>query len=150
YVQSSLHGPTPVDEAMRESERIGREVAGDRRAEAIILGIRGLLSAMAGDFERARDLSGNGRAMLLELGPSVIAMTTSTEGARLELLADDPAAAEAALARDLHDLEGIGERYFRSTVAGLHAHALIALGEHDQALVSAETARELADPDDLE
>ncbi|HEX5015183.1 MAG TPA: adenylate/guanylate cyclase domain-containing protein [Candidatus Limnocylindrales bacterium] len=150
YAQSSLHGPTPVSEAMRESERLGNDVAGDRRSEAVILGFRGLLFAMTGDFDHGRELSASGRAMLVELGPSVIAMTTSTEAARVELLAGDPTAAEAALARDLHDLESIGEHYFRSTVAGLHAHALIALGELDRALASAETARELADPDDLE
>ncbi|MFL5750013.1 MAG: ATP-binding protein, partial [Chloroflexota bacterium] len=150
YAFSSLHGPTPVADAIRECEVLSKDVAGDRRAEAIIAGIRALLLAMAGDFDQARQLSGNGRAMLLELGPSVIAMTTSTESARVELLADNPVAAEEALARDLHDLEGIGERYFRSTVAGLHARALLALNEYERAAVSAELARELADPDDLE
>jgi class 3 adenylate cyclase/tetratricopeptide (TPR) repeat protein len=150
YSFSSLHGPTPVADAIRECEALSKDVAGDRRAEAIIAGIRAVLLAMAGDFDRARELSGNGRAMLLELGPSVIAMTTSTESARVELLADDPAAAEEALARDSHDLEAIGERYFRSTVVGLHAHALLALGDYDRATASADLARELADPDDLE
>ena len=88
--------------------------------------------------------------MLKELGPSVLAVSTSIGSARIELLADDPSSAERLLAQDLGDLEAIGERYFRSTVAGLHAHALIALGDVERAAVSVELARELADPDDLE
>jgi class 3 adenylate cyclase/tetratricopeptide (TPR) repeat protein len=150
YAVSALHGPTRVDEATAECESLAKEVVGDRRAEAVIAGITGVLSAMAGNFAQARDYAERGRAMLRELGPSVTAMTTSTEAARIELLAGDAAAAEAALARDLTDLEGIGERYFRSSIAGLHAQALIALNELDRAMGSAELARELADPDDLD
>jgi ATP/maltotriose-dependent transcriptional regulator MalT len=66
------------------------------------------------------------------------------------LLAGEPAAAEALLSRDLGSLEAIGERYYRSTIAGLHAKALFSLGEPDGALASALTARSLADPDDSE
>jgi class 3 adenylate cyclase/tetratricopeptide (TPR) repeat protein len=150
YALSSLHGPTPVAEALRECEALGRDVAGDRRAEAVILGVRGLLCAMGGDFAIARDLSSQGRAMLVDLGPSVTALTTSTESARIEMLADDPAAARAVLERDLADLEALGERYFRSTIAGLHAHAMLALGDTDRAFASAELTRELGDPDDSE
>jgi len=88
--------------------------------------------------------------MLIELGPSVLALATSTNSGRVELLADDPTAAEALFAQDLASLEAIGERYFRSTIAGLHAHALIALGRMDEAAASAGLGQELADPDDLE
>ena len=150
YAVSSLHGPTPVGEAIRECEALGRDVAGSRRAEALLLGVLGQLSAMAGESGEARERSAKGRAMLVELGPSVLALSTSIGSARVELLADDPAAAEALLSQDLEALEAIGERYFRSTVAGLHAHALIALGQLERAAVSVELARELADPDDLE
>ena len=125
YAVSSLHGPTPVDEAMREYESLARDVAGDRRAEAMLLGDQAVLNALMGDFTAARDQAARGTAMLVELGTSVFALTTSLGAARVELLADDPAAAETLLARDLDSLEAIGERYFRSTVAGLHAHALV-------------------------
>ena len=147
---SSLHGPTPVGEAMREYESLARDVAGDRRAEAMLLGDQAVLNALMGDFTAARDQAARGTAMLVELGTSVFALTTSLGAARVELLADDPAAAETLLARDLDSLEAIGERYFRSTVAGLHAHALVGIGDLDRAAVSAALARELADPDDLE
>ncbi|HET9344852.1 MAG TPA: AAA family ATPase, partial [Candidatus Limnocylindrales bacterium] len=150
YAVSSLHGPTPVAEAIRECEALARDVAASRRTEAVWLGILGQLSAMAGDFAEARDRSTRGRVMLEELGPSVLAAATSIGSARIELLAEDPAAAVGLLSEDLDALAAIGERYFRSTVAGLHAHALIAVGEVDRAAASMELARELADPDDLE
>ena len=150
YAVSSLHGPTPAGEAMREYESLARDVAGDRRAEAMLLGDQAVLNALMGDFTAARDQAARGTAMLVELGTSVFALTTSLGAARVELLADDPAAAETLLARDLDSLEAIGERYFRSTVAGLHAHALVGIGDLDRAAASAALARELADPDDLE
>ena len=150
YAVSSLHGPTPVADAIRECQALADDVAASRRTEAVWLGILGQLSALAGDFGEARERSSRGRAMLKELGPSVLAVSTSIGSARIELLADDPSSAERLLAQDLGDLEAIGERYFRSTVAGLHAHALIALGDVERAAVSVELARELADPDDLE
>jgi tetratricopeptide (TPR) repeat protein len=151
YAVSSLHGLTPVAEAIRECETLKTtDMVGDRRGEAAVLGILGLLWAMAGDFTVGRELSERGRAMLVELGPSVLGLSTSIGSARIELLADDPKAAEALLSIDLASLEAIGERYFRSTIAGLHARAALALGDLDRATASAALARELADPEDTE
>jgi len=150
YAISSLHGPTPVDEALRRCEELRNEVAGDRKAEAVILGASALLRAMGGEFDVARRQAAEGRAMLVDLGPSVTAFATSTESARIEFLADDPALADAQLSRDLASLEAIGEHYYRSTVAGLHARARFALGDVDGALASAILCRTLADPDDSE
>jgi tetratricopeptide (TPR) repeat protein len=150
YAISSLHGPTRVDEAIRRCDALAGDVVGDRRAEGIILGVGGLLRAMVGDFAVARELSAQGRAMLIDLGSSVTAFATSTESARIEFLAGDIAAADEVLSRDLVSLEAIGERYYRSTIAGLHARARFALGDQDGALVSAELTHELADPVDSE
>ena len=150
YAISSLHGPTPVDEALRRCEELRTEVAGDRKAEAIIRLVSGLLHAMRGDAVRAKDLAVQARTSLLELGPSVTASTTSIEAAQIAFLAGDPASADADLGRDLADLEAIGERYYRSTIAGLHARARLALGDADGALASAILSRTLADPDDSE
>jgi tetratricopeptide (TPR) repeat protein len=150
YAQASVHGSTPISEAIRECEALSPDVAGDRRAEALLLMNLAQLFGLAGDFSGARERVERGRAMLTELGPSVFALITSVAAGRVELLADDPAAAEVLLSRDNASLEAIGERYFRSSVAGLHAHALIGIGELDRAADTAAVARELADPDDLD
>ena len=76
------------------------QVAGDRKSEAIILGVLAQVYAMQGDFARAREESERQRQMLAELGPSVTAMSTSIERARVESLAGDLAAAERELRAD--------------------------------------------------
>ena len=146
----ALHGDLPVPAAITACEALGRDVAGDRKSEAVILGVRAVLLAMTGDFAEARRLAGNGRAMVVDLGPSITASTTSTESARIELLAEDPEAATKLLERDLAELEVLGERYFRSTIAGLHAIARVEAGDDAGAAGSVELARSLADPDDTE
>ena len=150
YAISSLHGPTPVEEALRRCEELRTEFGGDRKAEAVILGVMALLRAMVGEFDVARRMSAEGRATLVDLGSSVTAFASSTESARIEFLANDPAAADGLLSPDLASLEAIGERYYRSTIAGLHARARFALGDVDGALASAILSRTLADPDDSE
>jgi tetratricopeptide (TPR) repeat protein len=112
--------------------------------------VSGLLHAMRGDAVEAKSLAAQARASLLELGPSVTASTTSIESAQIAFLAGDAAAADEDLGRDLADLQAIDERYYRSTIAGLHARARLALGDVDGALASAALSRTLADPDDSE
>jgi class 3 adenylate cyclase/tetratricopeptide (TPR) repeat protein len=150
YAVSSLHGPTPVEEALQACEELKAEVAGDRRSEASLALVMGLLEALSGNADRARQLAGDARTSLLELGPSVTAWTTSIESAQIAFLAGDSETAAADLTRDLADLEAAGERYYRSTVAGLHARARLLLGDDEGALASAELCRTLADTDDAE
>ena len=150
YAVSALHGPTPVDDAIRTGERLADEVRGDRKAEAIILGVLAQLHAMVGTFEAARERSGRALEMLVDLGPSITAASTSIESSRIEILAGDLAAAEAALRRDHEALEAMGEHYYRASIAGLLAHVLARQGELDQAERSAQIAREIGDPEDVE
>ncbi|MDQ3128007.1 MAG: tetratricopeptide repeat protein, partial [Chloroflexota bacterium] len=150
YAVLSLHGDTPVPDAIAACATLSDDVAGDHKSEAVILGVRALLLAMTGAFDEARGLAATGRSMVVDLGPSITASTTSTESARIDLLANDPAAAAAVLERDLAELEAFGERYFRSTIAGLHAHARLEMGDLEGAARSVDLARSLADPDDTE
>jgi len=87
--------------------------------------------------------------MLDELGVSVTAATTSTESARVELLAGDPAAAEAELRSDHDVLEAMDERYFRSTVAATLALVLIEQDRFEEADGYARSAEELTEADDV-
>lgn len=146
----SLHGDMPVPVAIAECETLRANVAGDRMSEGVIGLIRALLGAMAGQFDEARRLADDSRRRIVDLGPSVTASTTSIEVSRIAFLADDPATAGEVLGRDLAELEAIGERYFRSTIAGLHSRARLLLGDVDGAAISAALTRTLADPDDNE
>ncbi|MEW5990353.1 MAG: adenylate/guanylate cyclase domain-containing protein [Chloroflexota bacterium] len=148
YAATALHGPTPVADAIRRCEALSAEVLGDRKAEAIISGVLAVLHAMEGEFDRARRLYERGREMLADLGPSVTAASTSVDWSRVEILAGDPAAAEAGLRADFAALDALGERYFRSTVAALLGQALYLQDRLDEADSFTLLAAELADADD--
>ncbi len=150
YATLARAGEMPVPELLARCGPLLEQVTGDRKAEAIILGVIAVAEAMQANFERARELSARAKAMLTELGPSVIAAATSIEGGRIELLAGDPVAAEALLREDADALEGFGERYFRSTVVGTLAHALVGQDRLADAEAAVALARDLTDEDDVE
>ncbi|MBI2777012.1 MAG: AAA family ATPase [Chloroflexi bacterium] len=148
YAATSLHGPTPVADAITRCEALADEIRGDRKAEGIILGVLAVLHSMQGDFDRARRLYARGREMLADLGPSVTAASTSVDWSRVEILAGDVAAAEAGLRADFVALDALGERYFRSTVAALLGGVLLEQGKIEEAEQFTALAAELADGED--
>lgn len=150
YALSALHGPTPVGEAIERCEELILAIEGDRRSHALVQLCLAHLLAMAGQVDRARLESGTARDMLEELGHSVFSASTSTETARIELLAGDLNAAEQLLRRDNAALDALGETFLRSTVTGLLARVLVLRGDADEAERFAADAQRLAAPDDVE
>jgi tetratricopeptide (TPR) repeat protein len=150
YAQMAVLGDTPVDEALAASERLVEEVAGDRRAEALIRLSMAQLRAMRGDFEDARVLYRRAQAMLQEIGPGVVTASTSIDAAAVEVLAGDLEAAEKALREDNASLAAMGEQYVRSTVLGLLGRVLTLLGRVDEAALIAEETKGLAAADDVD
>jgi tetratricopeptide (TPR) repeat protein len=145
-----LYGPTPVPEALASCEKVLEQVAGDRRAEAIVRGHLAHLNAMQGRFDLARTLYAESRATLEDLGGTVLAATTSLDSGPVELLAGDPAAAERELRGDYDVLKEMGERYFLSTTAALLAQAVYTQGRYDEALALSEESEHATAPDDIE
>ena len=115
----ALHGPTRVADALARCEELLPGVRGDRKAEAVVLSVLGVLHAMTGELERGRELAMQSREKVLELGLSVTGASMSIESTRVELLAGDPSAAAEDLRRDFETLDAMGETYFRSSLAGL-------------------------------
>jgi class 3 adenylate cyclase/tetratricopeptide (TPR) repeat protein len=150
YASAAVLGSTPVDRAMAECLRVIERVRGDRRAEATIEGAVAQLHAMRGEFEAARAAYGREQDLLRDLGAGRDAASTSIESSKVEILAGDLERAEAELRRDDADLEQMGERYFRSTVAALLARVVALRGETEEAARVLETASQIADPDDVE
>ena len=149
YASVALRGSLPAPAVLERCERFTAQIRGDRKAEAVIAGVVAQLHAMRGDFARGRELYETQRQMLADLGPSVTAMSTSIERARVESLAGDLAAAERELRADDAALDELGERYFRSTVVAMLAGVLTEQGRTDDALAMVVAARELADDDDV-
>ncbi len=150
YATIARAGSMTAAEVVERCGPLLDQVSGDRKAEAVILAVIAVAEAMQGRFDRARDLHVRAKTILGELGRSVVAASTSIEGSRIEMLAGDAVRAEALLAADDDELERIGERYFRSTVVGLLAHAIEAQDRSDDADAAVDLAIELTDEDDIE
>jgi ATP/maltotriose-dependent transcriptional regulator MalT len=105
---------------------------------------------MRGQFDRGRELYRQALANFEELGLRVDAATVSLSSSRVELLAGEPAAAEAELRRGYDYFSDIGERYLLSSVAGLLAEAVAVQGRWDEAEALARETEELAAPDDVD
>jgi class 3 adenylate cyclase/tetratricopeptide (TPR) repeat protein len=143
-------GPTPVDEAIERTEAILEQVAGSRLSRGWVLCLLAHLRAMEGRFDDARALYREGRAAMEELAQGWFVAWTSLSAGRVEMLAGDHAAAERELRRGLELLEGMGERYLRSTVAALLARAVVEQDRLDEAESLTRQAEELAGADDVE
>ncbi len=146
---SALYGPRPVPEAIAVCEELLEQTRTDRKGEAVTMRALAHLEAMRGNFERARELYRHSRSSLEELGWKLHAASTSISSGPIELLAGDPLAAERELRRDYEALEHMGDRYYRSTLAGLLAEALFNQGRYDEAEQFTTISRELAAPDDV-
>jgi class 3 adenylate cyclase/tetratricopeptide (TPR) repeat protein len=150
YASVALRGPRPAEEvAQRCSELLALFPGTNRRTEAVVLGVLAQLRAMRGSIEEARMMSRRGRQLLADLGRSVAASSTSTESARIEILAGDLPAAEALLRDDDVALEGLGERYYRSTVVAMLANVIAQQGRDEEAARLADLAAELGSEDDI-
>ena len=149
YAQAMLLGPTPVEEAVRECERILADASGDRRTEAFVNRVLAPLLAMQGEPEAARARYVAARAIFQDIGIEILAASMALESGRAEMIAGNLEAAERELRRDYEALERIGETYWRSTIAGLLGLVLAEQGRDTGALELAAVARELATEDDV-
>jgi class 3 adenylate cyclase/tetratricopeptide (TPR) repeat protein len=149
YAMASLHGPTPVPEAIRRCEEIAEEARGDRRTEGLVRSVLAPLYAMSGEIGEARQIYIGAQAMLSELGATVIGASTSLTTCRVERLAGDLGAAERELRRDYDALKELGEKYLLSTVAGELARVLYEQGRFEEAERMSRHTQQLADADDI-
>jgi predicted ATPase len=150
YVATAVYGPMPAADAIARCEQLLDEAAGDQRTEALVSGALAQLVAMRGELDRARQLYRHARHMLEELNAGVLAVATSTDSGRVELLAGDLDAAVAELTRDYDALSLMGERFLLSTVGGLLAEAHARRGDLERAEELALVVAALAADDDLD
>jgi class 3 adenylate cyclase/tetratricopeptide (TPR) repeat protein len=150
YATASLYGPTPVSEAIAECERIVNQGLGDRQAEGLVLCALAYLYAMEGDSTRARQCHERALAVLEDVGKRVLAAAAAVESWGVEMLAGEPAAAEARLRRDYEILERMGEKLYLPTVAALLGQAIYSQGRYEEARALAEVARVQAPKDDVD
>jgi DNA-binding SARP family transcriptional activator/tetratricopeptide (TPR) repeat protein len=149
YVGTAFFGPTPVPEAIRICEEILAQPGQQRRIVASALRALAGLKAMAGEFDEARKLVADHKAIAEELGLRVTAASAAETYGIVEMLAGDPAAAERELAAGYGALEEIGETQNFPDLAAKLADALYEQGEDERALELSEVSERATAPDDL-
>jgi class 3 adenylate cyclase/tetratricopeptide (TPR) repeat protein len=142
-------GPMPVPDATAQCQDILHRVSLDRRSSALTRLELALLSAMALDLDAARVMCADTRRVLDELGWEMQAALVSLSSGPIELLAEEPARAEAELRRDYDSLSRLDERNFISLTAALLGEAVYRQRRFDEAHELVEFSREVGAPDDL-
>jgi tetratricopeptide (TPR) repeat protein len=104
---------------------------------------------MAGDFDEARTLIADHKALVQELGLRVTAASAAETYGIVEMLAGDPVAAERELSWGYGVLEEIGETQNFPDLAAKLADALYAQRRDERALELSEVSEQSTAPDDL-
>jgi len=146
--QALEYGPTPVPEAILRCEELRDSVVEDAEVRAAIASTLAGLHAMQGHFDEARALAEEGRVVYEELGLRYMRAARSLASGSIELLAGDPAGAVRELRWGYDELEKMGERGTRSTLAAYLAQALVADGRYEDAIEFSNISEEMvADAD---
>ncbi len=146
-IQSTTHGPGPIDDLLDAGEELLSGAGGLGRA--MYLDTRALLLAQRGDLEDALAALDQAGAIWTEFGISTWAKYgPSWLRGSVFLLAGRPQEAVAPLREAVELATSSGEDSYASTIRGLLARALALIGETVKALGEAERARGLTRPGD--
>jgi DNA-binding SARP family transcriptional activator/class 3 adenylate cyclase len=144
---AALFGPTPVGDGIRLCHDIREQVRSSPVAEARALQPTAAVHAMAGDFDEARRLVAASDAILSELGD--LQSAVAQQEALVELLAGQPAAAEARLRAGYERLAQMGEKALLASTAAMLAQALYAQDRLEEAGQVCEVSEQAAADDDI-
>jgi len=145
-----LDGPTPVSEGLRRCEELIEHAGGDRFAEATLLAWLATHQAMLGRFGEAREHLANATAITRDLRlPWLEAVTVLLSG-YVEMLAENPVAAERDMRSAYRQFRYLGDNWWLSTVAVELPAAVYEQGRYDEAFDLTEAFGDAAAPYDLE
>jgi class 3 adenylate cyclase len=139
--EAILKGPTPVAAGSERCEKLLERRHELRVGDVGLLGTLALFRAMEGEFDRGRQLIRQGRELIESLGHGRPLLATMCWRGELELLAGEPAAAEASLSEAHERAVSSGSAATRGEIAPLLARALLAQGRGDEAERFANVAR---------
>jgi len=142
-------GPTPAPEAIARGDEMLTRTAGRLMQEGALVYQLALAHAMCGDIRQARALCSRGRTIFEELGLRAKAAGSAQVTGVVELLAGNPAEAEAQLRWSYETLLDMGESSVASSSAALLAEALVRMGRHDEARRFTEASEAKAADDDI-
>ncbi|HEY3633300.1 MAG TPA: adenylate/guanylate cyclase domain-containing protein [Jatrophihabitantaceae bacterium] len=132
---SLLLGPRPVAEALtRVHDLADRYVVGRPSARAAVSYPLGMLYAIQGDFDEARELVGISQRIVQDLGQVLSFVVLEVYAASVELLAGRGPSVVDQLRTSQVEATRIGDRRTELFAARYRARALFAAGELDDAL----------------
>jgi class 3 adenylate cyclase/tetratricopeptide (TPR) repeat protein len=141
-VTALLWGPAPVDAAIVRCDELLAEAEGNDPMRANVLATLAGLHALRADFDGARQRQTAATEIYRELGHAMLIAGLAEITANIELLAGDPAAAEAELRRALDWFYSTGRPTFVHHYAAALATTLVAQGRYEEAREPAERARD--------
>jgi len=141
-----IFGSTPVDEciAFTDDELAWARERGLLGLEADALLAGPYLYARLGKFDEARTRLARSKALCRELGLRYGLAEAHSAGAQMELLAEDPVAAERELRDAIAVVTAMGAMRYVSVYSIRLAHVLLTLGRDDEARMTLAAERERA------
>jgi DNA-binding SARP family transcriptional activator len=144
-----FYGPAPVPEGLERCEELLAE-ANERVGRANVLSFMAGLLAFDGQLEEARRVVNEATTTYQEMGEVyAVANNSRRVQSRIELLAGDPAAAEAALRACCETFDRVHDEAGLSTLAAELADALYLQGRYEEARSWVARAERSALPADL-
>ncbi len=149
FTMLAVLGPTPVRAAIERYTEYLRQPQLSNTFTVRVLGALAGLTAMDGNVDDARRHLDQAMSILGQLGLRVRAAALSYLAGLVDLLADQPAAAEERLSQACLDCERMGERYVLGALLSLRAQASYALGRYVEAVQLGEAAEQSGFGDDI-
>jgi class 3 adenylate cyclase/predicted ATPase len=146
---SALFGAVPATDVARLCEQFRSAEMGGRAFEPLLLTVLAATEALQGRIDEARALVQRARRLAEELGLWGRLVGVSLVSCYVELLGDDPVAAEREGSWGYELAKRAGEKGVRSTIAGHLAEALYAQGRYEEAERFNETSRDTGASDDI-
>jgi class 3 adenylate cyclase/tetratricopeptide (TPR) repeat protein len=141
-------GPLPVEDGIRRCLAIRSQARAEPALQPVVESMLGVLEAMRGRLDHAREHYRESQRAFDELGFSFKLASYRMYSGWAELIAGDSTAAERELRIGYEGLQRMGERSMRSTVGAFFARALFACGRYDEAERVTEVSAETASNDD--
>ena len=145
-----LYGPMPAVQATRRTERLLRDVAGNRIMEANLSCFLACHEAMTGRVEEARARIAYSSERIQDLGLTWQRAVQQLMRGQVELLAGDPVASERHIRSARESFTAIGDRLFLSTALVDLPRPVYAQGRYDDAWSAVEAIDEVPAAADAE
>ena len=146
---AAVEGPMPVEAALQRCLEIREQASRNQVLEAAAGYTLAHVQAMRGRFAEARELAARSTAIYEELGLRFSLAAWSLRPASIELLADDPAAAERILRSGFDTLSSMGEKVNLSLIAASLAKAVHLQARDDEAERLTVVSEEATSPEDV-